>query len=58
MKNLLLTILSVFVLVGCGHNSEPEDQEVLVLHKGLYSFCGASGAEPTGKKINFIILPL
>ena len=51
MKNLLLTILSVFVLVGCGHNSEPEDQEVLALHKGLYSFCGASGAEPTGKKI-------
>jgi len=53
MKKLLLSILSVAVLIGCGHNPEPDSEveEVLVIHEGSFSFCGASGAVPTGKKM-------
>ena len=47
MKKLLFTILSATFLFGCA----PEPEEVVVLHKGSFSFCGASGAVPTGKKI-------
>jgi hypothetical protein len=49
MKNLLLTLLSITLIVGC--TPEPEPEEVVVLHEGSFSFCGASGAVPTGKKI-------
>ena len=53
MKKLLLSILSVAVLIGCGHNPKPDSEveEVLVIHEGSFSFCGASGAVPTGKKM-------
>ena len=49
MKKLLFTLLPAIVLLGCV--SEPEVEEVLVIHEGPFSFCGASGALPTGKKM-------
>lgn len=47
MKNILFTILSATFLFGC----TPEPEQIVVLHEGSFSFCGASGAVPTGKKI-------
>ena len=47
MKKLLLSLLSITFLFGCC----PEPEEVLIIHEGSFSFCGASGAVPTGKKI-------
>lgn len=47
MKKLLFTLLSVTFLFGC----TPEPEQIVVLHEGPFSFCGASGAVPTGKKI-------
>ncbi len=47
MKKLLLSLLSITFLFGCS----PEPEEVLVIHEGSFSFCGASGAIPTGRKI-------
>jgi len=47
MKKLLLSLFSITFLFGCC----PEPEEVLVIHEGSFSFCGASGAVPTGKKI-------
>jgi len=46
MKKLLLLFLPL-IAIGCN----PEPEEVLVIHEGSFSFCGASGAIPTGKKI-------
>lgn len=48
MKKLLFTLLSATFLFGC----TPEPEQIVVLHEGSFSFCGASGAVPTGKKIN------
>jgi len=46
MKKLLLLFLPL-IAIGCN----PKPEEVLVIHEGSFSFCGASGAIPTGKKI-------
>ena len=52
MKNLLLLILSVFLLVGCDTKStDVPERSVLRIHKGQFAFCGASSAVPTGRKI-------
>jgi len=40
MKKLFLSLLSITFLFGCC----PEPEEVLVIHEGSFSFCGASGA--------------
>jgi hypothetical protein len=47
MKKLLFTLLSATFLFGC----TPEPEQIVVVHEGSFSFCGASGAVPTGKKI-------
>lgn len=52
MKNLLLLILSVFLLVSCNNEStDKPERSVLRIHKGQFAFCGASSAVPTGRKI-------
>lgn len=48
MKRLLF-IITALILSGCV--TEVVEDGILVLHEGAYAFCGASGAEPTGKKI-------
>ena len=47
MKKFLFTLLSTTFLFGC----TPEPEQIVVLHEGSFSFCGSSGAVPTGKKI-------
>ena len=48
MKNLLLSIIATTMLLGC---TKVKEENVVKIHEGLYAFCGASGAVPTGKKI-------
>ena len=50
MKNALLSLLAASALLSCA-NEETRDAKALKVHEGLYAFCGASGAEPTGKQI-------
>ncbi len=52
MKNLILSILAVGLLIGCGNEStNAPERSVLRIHQGKFAFCGASSAVPTGKKI-------
>ena len=53
MKKQLLLLVTVAMLFGCVRNKKNYEKElgVLRVHEGLYAFCGASGAEPTGRKI-------
>ena len=52
MKNLILSILAVGLLIGCGNEStNAPERRVLRIHQGKFAFCGASSAVPTGKKI-------
>jgi hypothetical protein len=48
MKNLLLLIIAATMILGC---KETKEESIVKIHEGLYAFCGASGAVPTGKKI-------
>jgi hypothetical protein len=45
MKKLILLLSVALLGVAC------QQEHDLEIHKGLYAFCGASGAEPTGKTI-------
>jgi len=47
MKKIYLIIIAVILLFGCTKKNEG----VLRIHEGMYAFCGASGAKPTGRKI-------
>jgi hypothetical protein len=52
MKKLILSILAVGLLIGCGNEStNAPERSVLRIHQGKFAFCGASSAVPTGKKI-------
>ena len=55
MKNLLLSMIAVTMLFGCGEKTEQVKEtkleKVLQIHQGSFAFCGASGAVPTGRKI-------
>ena len=53
MKKVLLLIVATTMLLSCAKHEENLEREtgVLRIHEGLYAFCGASGAEPTGRKI-------
>ena len=53
MKSILLTITATLMLLGCNKNYENHnrDRGVLRIHNGVYAFCGASSAVPTGNKI-------
>jgi hypothetical protein len=55
MKNLLLGIIAITMLFGCGEKTEKVKEakleKVLQIHQGSFAFCGASGAVPTGRKI-------
>jgi hypothetical protein len=46
MKKVLLLIVAATMLFSC-----TKKEEAVKLHEGLYAFCGASGAVPTGKKM-------
>jgi hypothetical protein len=48
MKKLLLSIVAATMLFSC---TEVKEESILRIHEGAYAFCGASGAEPTGKKM-------
>jgi hypothetical protein len=57
MKKLILTFVAASFLFSCNAVTENETMEdiksdkALKIHEGSFAFCGASGAEPTGKKI-------
>ena len=50
MKNTLLSLLAASALLSCA-SEESKDAKALKIHEGLYAFCGASGAELTGRQI-------
>jgi len=57
MKKHLFTFLASLTLLSCSTVTKTETMEdfksdkALKIHEGSFAFCGASGAEPTGKKI-------
>ena len=53
MKKVLLLIVATMMLFSCDQQEKDYGREegVLRIHEGIFAFCGASGALPTGKKI-------
>ena len=61
MKKVILTIVATAMLFGCNTKTKTDSKTETVediksdtavkIHQGLFAFCGASGAIPTGKKI-------
>ena len=54
MKHTLLVIVAAAMLFGCSRHEENHqlrEHGILRVHEGLYAFCGASGAVPTGGTI-------
>ena len=57
MKKILLSIITATILFSCNTSTKTETVEdiksdkIIKIHKGVFAFCGASGAIPTGKKI-------
>ena len=54
MKKIILVAIALIAIVYFATDRKQETERetgVLRIHEGLYAFCGASGAEPTGRKI-------
>lgn len=59
MKKILLAVVAITMVIGCGENVQSNENDhladisvpVLAIHEGAYAFCGASSAVPTGRII-------
>ena len=52
MKKLILAAFTAIVLFSCKTKTEDvKFDKAVKIHEGSFTFCGASGAIPTGKKI-------
>jgi hypothetical protein len=57
MKKIILSAVAAILFFSCNTNPKTEtiedikSEKIVRLHQGLFAFCGASAAVPTGKKI-------
>jgi len=51
MKKFIAAVFCLLILFSFNCNTKIENDKAIKIHEGLFAFCGASGAVPTGKKI-------